>query len=333
MKENHEFKLYLGLDTSAYTTSIALVDGDENLVFDRRINLPVKKGELGLRQSEAVFCHLQNLPLLLNGSSGEKQGSVGFIFPSGIFAVAAATRPRPVEKSYMPVFKVGEALGLFYAKAAGLNFLPSSHQEGHILAGFWSAGLKPKRPYLVTHLSGGTTEILSAVETAPGKLELQLVGRGDDLNAGQFVDRVGKGMGFGFPCGPQLEGAAGNGTDGAICLAVAVKDGQVSFSGPASQAERLLKEGASIPDLARAVEICIADSLAAALKNILKKGDSYDGILFVGGVSANLYIRKRLKELMSERKLYFAEPCFAADNAVGLAVQCARVFERKTFIN
>lgn len=328
MKAKHEFNFYLGLDTSAYTTSIALVDGDENLVFDRRINLPVKKGELGLRQSEAVFCHLQNLPLLLNGSSGKNEGSGGLDFPPGIFAVAAATRPRPVEKSYMPVFKVGEALGLFYAKAAGLNFLPSSHQEGHILAGFWSAGLKPNLPYLVTHLSGGTTEILSAVETAPGRLELQLVGRGDDLNAGQFVDRVGKCMGFGFPCGPQLEDAALKGKDGAIRLPVAVKGGQVSFSGPASQAERLLQEGASIPDLARAVETCIADSLAAALKNIFLKGDRYEGILFVGGVSANMFIRKRLKELMSGRKLFFSEPCFAADNAVGLAVQCARVFER-----
>ena len=50
----------LGIDTSAYTTSIALIDGENNKILaDERKVLEVRKGQKGLRQQEAVFQHLK----------------------------------------------------------------------------------------------------------------------------------------------------------------------------------------------------------------------------------------------------------------------------------
>ncbi len=324
MTKNLERFTALGLDTSAYTTSLALVDQDEKLIYERRIPLEVKEGSLGLRQSEAVFAHLSNLPALY----GEHRD----LFDESVLAaVGAAVKPRPVEGSYMPVFKVSEAFGLFIARTMGLFYLPSTHQEGHVQAGIWSAGL-PAGEYLILHLSGGTTEILSAREVNPGEFEIKLLGGSADLNAGQFIDRLGQAMGLGFPAGPELEMIAAKTDKEELELPLAVKGHNISFSGPASHAERLLQQGCERADLARAIERCIADSLATAVQNIPVSSGNKTDILAVGGVTANSYIRERLKEKLLSRTIFYARPEYASDNAVGLAVQAVRACKYASMI-
>lgn len=320
MEENRKQSLFLGLDTSAYTTSMALVDRDEKLIFDKRLPLPVKEGSLGMRQSEAVFAHITNMPYLW-------ENGAGFLKDSTISAVASSTRPRPVEGSYMPVFKVSEAFGSFLAQTMSLLFLPSSHQEGHVMAGLWSAGLSRGR-YLVLHISGGTTEIIASDEETEGQLKLELRGGSTDLNAGQFIDRLGMAMGLQFPAGPQLEALASRSQEVAVTLPVAITGTEISFSGPASHAERLLEQGCNKADLARAIEICIADSIAITVNRLPREENEFEGVLAVGGVTANLFIRERLKEKITGKQIYFAQPRYAADNAVGLAVQAARIHKK-----
>ena len=55
----------LGIDTSNYKTSIAVVDREKHIICDLRRFLTVKQGERGLRQSDALFQHIQNLPALM----------------------------------------------------------------------------------------------------------------------------------------------------------------------------------------------------------------------------------------------------------------------------
>ena len=50
----------LGLDTSNYTTSAAI--WQDGAIHQVKRLLPVKPGELGLRQSDAVFHHVRQLP-------------------------------------------------------------------------------------------------------------------------------------------------------------------------------------------------------------------------------------------------------------------------------
>ena len=49
--------VYLGIDTSNYTTSTAVLHERDKSVVQQKKLLPVKQGELGLRQSDAVFHH------------------------------------------------------------------------------------------------------------------------------------------------------------------------------------------------------------------------------------------------------------------------------------
>jgi N6-L-threonylcarbamoyladenine synthase len=313
--------LCLGLDTSAYTTSLALVDQDEKLIYDRRIALPVKEGQLGLRQSEAVFEHIRNMPLLWSECQAEFQ-------PDAIRAISVSDRPRPLEKSYMPVFKVGEAFGLFLAQTMGLKYFSSSHQEGHIMAGLWSADADTG-PYLVVQISGGTTEIVAAEEHSCGWLRIELVGGAADLNAGQFVDRIGQKINLPFPAGPHLEVLATKAEGDLPRLPLAVKDAAISFSGPASEAERLLERGCRPENLARAVEICIADSISAAVAYAWDEEKNYAGLLVVGGVSANSLIRNRICSFFRGKSVYFAESSYGGDNAVGQAIIASRRLQQQ----
>jgi N6-L-threonylcarbamoyladenine synthase len=318
LKKKPDIPLFMGIDTSAYTTSVAVVNDQEILIYDERVALPVREGSLGLKQSEAVFSHLINIPALLEKFSlpGED---------SRLVAVAASTRPRPIEGSYMPVFKVSEALGLFVSQVAGLIYFPSTHQEGHIMAGLWSAGLRDGR-YLAVHFSGGTTELLDVEVYRPGEIKIVKIGGSADLNAGQFIDRIGRLLGFKFPAGPSLEALALKAGSDLPPFPVAVKKGEISFSGPASHAERLFNKGIPCPELARAVEKCIADSLIMAIKNLTSNNSIFTGILAVGGVMANSFIRHYLNNGLKEWQIHYAEKQFTTDCAVGLAVQACRLY-------
>ena len=93
--------LALGLDTSCYTTSAALCQSGMAPQQARQL-LPVPAGERGLRQSEAVFAHVRQMPMVMDDLKEQLKG-----IDHEIVAVCASSSPRDEEDSYMPVFTVG----------------------------------------------------------------------------------------------------------------------------------------------------------------------------------------------------------------------------------
>ncbi len=306
----------LGIDTSCYTTSVAVVSSTGELLTNHRRLLPIPSGEKGLQQGTAVFHHVQLLPELLTAA-------FAVVPASTINKVAAAVRPRPVDGSYMPVFTVASGQGRILAAALQVPFQATSHQEGHIQAGLWSSNWHPgNSPFLAVHLSGGTSEVLR-VSCEPGGFNINKLGGTLDLHAGQLVDRLGVLMGLPFPAGPQLELLARQAETGKVSLTSAVRGYDFSFSGPASQAERLLAAGESPANVARAIEQCLAKTLEKVLRLAVEETKLKD-ILIVGGVAANYYLRRRLGHRLEHRavgaRLHFATPEHSSDNAVGVAL-------------
>ncbi len=323
--------LILGIDTSNYTTSVALVDDRGHLVIQERKLLDVEAGERGLQQSAAVFQHLIRLPELVERLWGKK-------LADRVELIAVTTRPRPQEGSYMPVFRVGEGYARTLATALQTPLLETTHQEGHLMAGLWSAGGPQGEEFLAVHLSGGTTELLKVKRVSKVKqigelgavrsvaqefFQVELLGGTQDLHAGQFVDRVGVALGLSFPAGPSMEKLALEAGESELSLPSSVKGLSISFSGPESQAQRLIAAGQNPAEVARAVEKCIAASLEKILRQAVQDLGIQE-ILMVGGVAANQYIRKRLKQRLEhpavKAKLFFAEPAYSSDNAVGVAM-------------
>lgn len=301
--------MILGLDTSCYTTSLAVLDDQGRLLADERKLLAVPEGQRGLRQSEAVFLHLRNLPELL-----EKTGRLE------LSLVCASTRPRPRQGSYMPVFTAGESFGRALAAASGVQFLALSHQEGHIWAGLWSAGVTEWDDFLAVHMSGGTTEVLAVRrDRRQAGFAVTELGGSEDLHAGQFIDRVGVALGLPFPAGPHLEKLAGECGGEKLPVPVSVKGLKASFSGPESHVQRAIAGQTHSPAaIARGVEDAVARTLAKLVNNALRERET-GRVLFVGGVAANAYIKEALTDLVAA-ETRFADPRYAGDNAVGCAL-------------
>ncbi len=305
----------IGIDTSNYCTSLALLGFTGQLLADERIWLPVPEGERGMQQSEAVFHHVTHLPRLFIRIDFSQ------ILVKGI---GVSTAPRPVEGSYMPVFRVGTSWATSLAQVLNVPLIETTHQEGHLAAGEMSTSPPlTANQFLAVHLSGGTTELLS-VQRMPTGYKIERIGGTTDLNAGQLVDRIGVALGLSFPAGAELEKLVQRSPEGSsFAVPSAVKGLECSFSGPYTALMRALKEEkVSTSTLAFAVFRCIANTLEKILRNAFAKGYPRE-VLIVGGVAANQLIRQRLRERLEHHSvggtLYFAEPRLSGDNAVGVA--------------
>ena len=296
-------KIFIGIDTSNYTTSVcAFADGR---IISKRKVLPVKSGQRGLRQSDAVFEHIRTLPLLYKELVSE-------IDAGKISAVGVSVRPRNIEGSYMPVFVAGQSFAEVISDTLGVPVYCFSHQEGHIAAAVATDGKTEylNNKFLSVHLSGGTCEILKT-EYKDNHFICDIAGKTTDISAGQFIDRVGVSMGLAFPCGRELEKIAIE-SKNPYKFPVSVKNNDISFSGVETKAQSLVGN-ISNSDLAMGVFLCIAETLKKAVMNV--KGDISD-ILFVGGVAANGIIRKHMKLPMN---VHFCSREYASDNAAGIA--------------
>lgn len=300
-------KVFLGIDTSCYTTSVAAVDEAGRLVGSARRILCVPKGGRGLRQSEMVFAHTKNLPQLMCELNLAEYQIVG---------IGASIRPRPEADSYMPAFLAGKGLAESLSSVLGSKLITLSHQENHFYAGRWSAQMPELKELLLVHISGGTTEIL---KVAGGRFEILAATL--DISAGQFVDRIGVALGLDFPAGAKLEQLALE-SNMETALPVAVQKGRISFAGPCSAAMRLLAQGETKHcDLAWAVLHCVAESLFRSIRFAAHQHNLKD-VLLVGGVAANLYIKTYLIKKLGKYNIqaFFARPEDSSDNAIGCAL-------------
>ena len=310
--------LYLGVDTSNYTTSVSCVS-NEGIVFERRTMLFVPLGERGLRQSDAVFQHVRNLPQLVTAMLSE-------IDRTQVRAVAVSAKPTAEEQSYMPVFLAGKLAATSVASSLGVPLYETTHQAGHVRAAMLGQEERfSGSPFLAMHLSGGTTDLL-LVHREQGQIKtIERIGGCDDLHAGQFVDRVGVRLGLPFPSGVSLETLARASTDRSIKLPASVKALNCSFSGQESQCQRWIENGAEKEPIAYAVYDCMARTFSKLLTNAFAETGCKTALLS-GGVSGSLLLRELLEKRLNV-ELFYAKSGLSSDNAVGTALLARDAFD------
>ncbi len=304
---------FVGIDTSNYTTSAAVCGADGIVTANIKIPLPVKEGEAGLRQSDAVFAHVKNLPPLMERLRAALDG----FEPA---AVGCSVAPRDAEGSYMPCFLTGEAAAHSFAAGLGIPVFGFSHQDGHIMAAAYSSGALAtllNGAFCAFHVSGGTTEIVFATPK-PGGFEIKLLGGTKDLNAGQAIDRAGVAMGLKFPCGPELEKLALSNTLPVPKPRVAVNKLECNLSGLENLAAGMLKTTGDRNLTAAYVLRFVGATLLELSKNLRSQYPDTP-VLYAGGVMSNSIIKSMLHSLGN---VFFSEPAFLSDNAAGTALLC-----------
>lgn len=321
MKQNKN-NIIIGIDTSCYTTSIAAISLDKKVIFNEKILLKVKKDSKGLRQSEAVFQHINNL-----GEIDSKIKSI--INKYNVVGICVSTKPRPIKKSYMPVFTVGYNFSKLCSTIIGCDLYETTHQENHIEASLLNNKLNEER-FLSVHMSGGTTEILLCTKNKES-YDIEIVGGSKDISFGQLIDRIGVKMGYDFPCGKYIDENALN------CksiikqgLKTSVKEGYMNLSGLENQINKIMKDFDK-EYISKLVLDAVVRNMIKSIEHISKEYNIKD-IVFAGGVSASKYISKELTNRLRKYKInaYFTKPEYATDNAVGCALIGVKKFENKS---
>ncbi len=297
----------LGIDTSNYKTSVALVDDKSNVLVNIQQFLDVKRGERGLRQSDAFFQHNTRLPELINSILANDE------YRNNIACISVSTRPRPVEGSYMPCFLAGEGYGKVIAQSLNIPCYKFSHQEGHIEAIRHFTELKDREGFITFHFSGGTTE---AILVNNG---YEIVGKTKDISFGQVLDRVGVALGYDFPCGQEIDRLAREcEIVKPIFTRIKVENSEINLSGIETQAQNAIgKYDEKEIACSLMLEICVAISkMVEQLANKYKIND----FIFSGGVSSSVFLRNYITNKFPEYNIIFGDPKLSTDNAVGIAL-------------
>lgn len=299
----------LGIDTSNYTTSVALFNSETNEIISKKQLLPVKKGEKGLRQSDAVFHHTVQLPILIEQLFSGNNLSID--------CIGVSSKPCDREGSYMPCFLTGlsvaKSLGYVYKKPV----YEFSHQLGHIAAVIQSSDNTDffKKNFIAFHVSGGTTEAVLVKADKQNIFNTEVIFSSSDLKAGQAVDRVALMLGINFPGGKELD-VLSRKSKVDFKIHPSLKESTFSLSGVENKCLKMLENGEKRENIAKYCIDYISASLEAAADLLLNEyGDL--PLVFSGGVMSNSLIRERFTE---KYNAVFSIPEFSSDNALGVAV-------------
>ncbi|MBQ3136070.1 MAG: peptidase M22 [Clostridia bacterium] len=312
---------FLGFDTSNYTTSAALYFPEENKIIHKKMLLPVKAGEKGLRQSDAVFHHVQQLHSVCEMLFADCE--------LNIESIGASAFPRMAEGSYMPCFLVGLNSAKIISSLNSIKLHISSHQIGHILAALYGADRLEliNERFIAFHLSGGTTEALLVEPDEKEIIKCTVIGESSDLKAGQAIDRVGVMLGMNFPCGAELDKLSQISHEN-YKIRPSVKGTDISLSGLENKCKGMFESGNKHCDIAKYCIQYICASVEKMTENIISRYGKLP-IVYSGGVMSNTYMKKHLTDKFDG---IFAPLEFSGDNAAGIAIM-ACLKEKKINVN
>ena len=298
----------LGIDTSNYATSVALVDNENHhVIFSEKRFLPVEEGKIGLRQQQALFEHIKNLTNIFSSFKGMDIGAVG-----------VSVQPKDEEGSYMPCFLAGKMSA--YSIGANLNVpvVEASHQTGHLTSALYDINDESlfDKTLIMLHVSGGTTDIMLAEN---GKV-VKTLGSSLDLFAGQAVDRLGVKLGFPFPAGQYVSDMAAK-CDEKIPVKISVKGFDCNLSGLENQCSKLIDNGYSKEYVCKYCLTFIARTIIKMINNVKEEYGNLPLVL-AGGVMSSVVIKDIVTKEIPDAM--FVKPQFSSDNAIGVAVNAYR---------
>lgn len=292
--------LTLGVDTSNYTTSIAISNDNAEILVDERITLKVKTGEIGLKQSDAFYQHLSNL---------NKMRIIIHPYLNDIDKIVVSNKPRNIKNSYMPVFNAGVFFTNFLNIDNRYKIKHVSHQEGHILSGMISNENLLNSNFFSLHISGGTTELLK-VHRENSRFNIEIILKTLDLSFGQLIDRIGNEMGLDFPSGSTMDKYCSERIK--TNLKISFKENGFNLSG----IENKLKDEYIKNKDVKLISNLLFSYLLELIEHLENNLPSAEPILIIGGVGESNFLKKYL----SSDKVYFAKAGLSSDNAVGLSL-------------
>ena len=235
----------------------------------------------------------------------------------------------------------GLLVGSIFTKSLAIGtkkpFVPINHLEGHILSPTFNNDIK--YPFLCFLLTGGHTQIylVKAIN------EYKLIGESLDDAIGEAFDKVAKLIGMGYPGGAEIEKLSKYGDENSINLPHPLKknrDLNFSFSGIKTAISLIVKKQKTINNK---FKYNLSASFQKKIKEILENKfllslEYLDGnnicikqVALVGGVAANQYIHKKIKDLSLKKNVNIIVPPnnMLSDNAAMIGWACLQKLKIK----
>ena len=309
--------IILGIESSCDDTCAAILQGEKilsNIVANQDVH--AKYG--GVVPELASRAHQQNIIPVVDAAIKKAN-----IKKEDITAIAFTKGP-----GLLGSLLVGNSFAKSFAMGMNIPLIAVNHMQGHILSHFIDEGKPmPQFPFLCLTVSGGHTQIVKI--ESPSKMEV--IGTTIDDAAGEAFDKSAKILGLSYPGGPLIDKYAKTGDPYAFEFGKPkIKDLNFSFSGLKTSIMRLIQKGVlenhnfieeNLEDLCASIQHSIVSILLKKLEKAIKK-TSINQLAIAGGVSANSYLRSKLKKLAIEKNysLYIPKFEYCTDNAAMIAI-------------
>jgi len=296
---NHKIMKIMGIESTAHTFGVGIVDEDEVLANQKDMFEPE---EGGIHPREAAEHHYQHALELLNNALQE--ASLEYKDLDGIAFSQGPGIP--------PCLDVGAVVARSLSKRYDIPVIGVNHCLAHISIG--TRTTKAENPTTL-YISGGNSQIL---DFRSGRY--RVVGETLDVALGNALDKFARDLGYPHPGGPEIEKLAEQ-TEEIIEMSYPIKGMDFSFSGLATEASRKIGD-VSDEVLANSFQEHSYAAIVEALERAMAQENSSEALL-TGGVAMNSRLREMVEKMCEQRgaEAYFPPAEYCMDNGVMIAHQ------------
>jgi len=231
------------------------------------------------------------------------------------------------------------------ARIKNKPLIPVNHIAGHLYSTFLERNTGEFQfPILTLTVSGGHNDLVLFTD----HFDFEQIGSTRDDAAGEAFDKVARMLGLGYPGGPVIAKAAIDGNNNTFDFPRAMMNEDhfdFSFSGLKSAVLREIEKNVGaqnfvslrfsshsqlISDLAASFQEAVIDVLATKLLRAAKKYHVKE-VHLVGGVSANIELRDRIKRETNNLSIQFRHPAkmeYCTDNAAMIGAAAYFQFQK-----
>lgn len=326
--------LILSIDTSCDETAVAVTSGRRiisNVIYSQSL-LHKKWG--GVVPSLAKRAHEEYIDWVVDESLKKAKTTMKKI--------------ESIAVTYGPGLAMALEVGIKKAKELSMEYnkriIPVNHMEGHIYSCFGqNRNGNPKLdynfPYLALLISGGHTELV----LFKNHICYEILGSTIDDAAGEALDKAAKMLDLGYPGGEVIESLASevNNKDLYNFPRPMIKKNTLdfSFSGLKTSFYYFLKKenkekAEKVKELASSFQEAVFDTLLFKTKKAIEL-TKINRLLVGGGVSANLYLRRKIRKLVGDYKGSVIFPTFkylTGDNAAMIGIVASYKAKKGIFV-
>ena len=307
----------LGIESSCDDTSAAILKNgivNSNIIANQ--NIHKKYG--GVVPELASRAHLSNIIPVIDAALKESNVKL-----EQISAIAFTRGP-----GLMGSLIIGTEFSKGLALSLDIPVIDVNHMQAHILVHFINnSNLKPTFPFLGVTISGGHTQFILVEE----HFKMKIIGQTLDDAIGEAFDKCGKKIGLDYPAGPEIDTLAREGNELKYEFPLPkVKNGNISYSGTKTAFINFLHKNKlknknfiddNLNDICASIQKNLIDNLLNKVES-LSSENNLKTIVFGGGVSANSYLKARMKNASKTNnwKVYIPKLEYSTDNAAMIGI-------------